>query len=114
MPGPEQIRQAWNRNGFAAYLALSVLLSVGFGYSICSMEGRAAMVLLAEQQVKERASLIRKHTADVKYLREQLLARNATIARQSDQLALNGGKAADGANAALQVIEKQTSEVKAQ
>lgn len=96
------------RNGLAMYLALTILLSAGFGYSLCSWHSRSAFVELSDQQVRERAAIVREHRAEKKYLRNQLEERNATVARQSDQLALCSSKAVDGAKSAIQLIDKQT------
>lgn len=114
MSVPKVVSSACGKGGMLLYVSLAILMSIGFGYSLAATQGARALIALSEQQVKERASLNRAHKAEKKYLREQLFERNKTIARQSDQLATNGGKAADGTKAAIQLIEKQTPEAKAQ
>lgn len=104
----DQMRKAWDKNAVVFCMIAAVLMGIMFGHTISSASNQTHLLELTAQQVKERASLNRRHAAEKTYLRKQLAERNATIARQSDQLATNGGKAADGAKAVIQLIDKQT------
>lgn len=104
----EQIRKAWDKNVVLVCMILAVLLAVAFGMSLGAVKNQEQLLSMQESQRKERGALTRNHRAEKKYLREQLAERNATIAKQSDQLAALAGKASDGNKAAIQIIDKQT------
>ena len=115
----DQIRKAWDKNVVVVCMVLAVLMGVAFGASLSTIMAQEQASAAQESQrkereesqllhSKERATLTRNHRAEKKYLREQLAERNATIAKQSDQLAALAGKASDGNKAAIQIIDKQT------
>lgn len=99
------------RNGLAMYLALTILLSAGFGYSLCSWHSRTAFVELADQQTRERAAIERRHTAEKKYLRERLAESKATIISLAQQSAKNNASSTEATKAAVEII-KQNVEAK--
>lgn len=108
---PEQIAKAWNKGGVAVYVALAVLLAMGFGYSICASQSRTSMVELSEQQRLERAAIERRHNAEKKYLRERLAESKATIISLAQQSAKNNASSTEATKAAVEII-KQSSEAK--
>lgn len=96
---PEQIRNAWNRSAVPLYVAISVVLSMGCGYSISSAQNRQAAVEMAGIYSKERASIRRAHKAEV----SRLTDRNVFLTDQITQLA-KGSNAAT--KAAIEKVEK--------
>lgn len=95
-----RLRDAWDRNGFGIYIALAVLMAIGFGFSICSMLSQNTLLELdaryREEIAKERL-----------YLRNSIQEKNIIIAKQSDQLAAMGAKSADVANKAADALKSQ-------
>ena len=104
----DKIRKAWDKNVVAILMIVSVIAAISLGMSIGAINGQNQAATAQESQRKERASLTRAHRAEKKYLLKQLAERNATIARQSDQLSALAAKASDGNKAAIQIIDKQT------
>ena len=104
----EQMRKMWDKNVVVLLMVVSVIAAVSLGMSIGAIKGQDQTVITQESQRKERAAMTRNHRAEKKYLRDQLAERNATIARQSDQLAALAAKASEGNKAAIQIIDKQT------
>lgn len=102
------MRRAWDKNAIVVCMVLSVLMGVAFGVALGAIGNQDQIAGILDAQRKERAAIVRAHRAEKKYLRNQLEELNATVARQSDQLAMCSSKAADGAKAAIQLIDKQT------
>lgn len=106
----DQVRKTWDKSAISVYVVIALLLAVGFGYSLCAISGRAAMVELADQQRKERSSMIKLHKAEVSFLRERNMDSKRIIEKQSDQLAKAGMQSSETAQAAVEVVKKQTPE----
>lgn len=82
----EQIRNVWNRSAVPFYIAIAVVLAMGCGYSISASQNRQSMVDLAQQQIKERASIQRAHRKEVRLMQDRntfLVNQIASLARQS-------------------------------
>jgi len=88
----EQMRNAWNKGALPFYVAVCVLLAMGFGYSISASQNRQAMVDLSDVHSKERASIRRAHKAEVK----QLTERNTFLTNQIANLAKQAGDTLKG------------------
>lgn len=61
----EAISKRCNNRSAIAYLALAVILSAGFGYSIGVRESVSAVVALNAQQAEERVSIRRHYAAQI-------------------------------------------------
>lgn len=68
----EQVRNAWNRNGVAAYCGLAALCFTCFGYSLCSFVNREVVVTLTAQFNAERRADQEVYETDKRYLRKSL------------------------------------------
>lgn len=99
----EKIKIGWDKSGVGAYAALAMLLALACGYSFSGWQAQKTMVNLVEQHRIEREAINKTYKTQLDYLRRQLRERNATVAKQSDQLAQVGFKSADAA--------KQSSEL---
>lgn len=99
----EKIKIGWDRSGVGAYAALAMLLALACGYSFAGWQAQRQMVNLVEQHRIERESITKGQKTQLDYLRRQLRERNATVARQSDQLAKVGEKGVDAAKSSSQL-----------
>ncbi len=92
-----KIQRGWDKSGVGAYAALAMLLALSLGYSIASWQSQKNMAVIVEQHRIEREAIKKSDKTQLDYLRRQLRERNATVARQSDQLAKLGEKGVDAA-----------------
>lgn len=102
----EKIKMGWDKSGVGAYAALAMLLALACGYSFAGWQAQKQMVNLVEQHRIEREAIGKSYKTQLDYLRRQLRERNATVAKQSDQLAQVGVKSADAAKQSSELGQK--------
>jgi cell division protein FtsB len=95
----EQLRKAWDRSVIPALLAVSVVMSAGAGYTVRAQQDLATTVQLVELHSKERASMRRAYTKQLRALTD----RNTFLVEQIAVLA-KGSNAAT--KAAIEKVEK--------
>ncbi len=92
-----RLQRGWDKSGVGAYAALAMLLALVLGYAVAGWQAQKNMAVIVEQHRLEREQIKKSDKTQLDYLRRQLRERNATVARQSDQLAKLGEKGVDAA-----------------
>lgn len=104
----EKIKKSRDGTAVLGYAVIAMAFAVACGYSISSWQNQKSMAAMAETArterqeltdrfLAEREEIIKANKLQLNYLRKQLRERNATVARQSDQLAKVGEKGVDAA-----------------